>query len=175
MLFFTAPPVEINGPSSLSLSSESDSQKDNIDDKTKNNKKTTQKEPLQLGHSIRYLAARMKRDAVIAEKRKRDAEEAARREPEAKRLKMEQEKQFEQELQGALRKAAGKLEDQLAAGTKLAMMELANGEGLQKEMNKELSLLENRWRVQGEKERMAAERRADRELRTEHKRVEILG
>ncbi|MBE7181701.1 MAG: hypothetical protein INR71_10940, partial [Terriglobus roseus] len=143
VLFFTAPPVEVGGPSSMSLST---------GDERKADDRRAPREELKLGHSVRYLAARARRDALVAEKRKRDADDEAVRAPEAKRARLQSEADLRQKLAATMDKAVGVLEDQLAVATKVAMVDLAaDGTSSSKEVRRDLELLGARWRVAAER------------------------
>jgi chromatin structure-remodeling complex subunit RSC1/2 len=92
VLFFTAPPLNVDQPLS--------------------------KEGHAIGHSARYLAAKAKKDATKAAKRKADEGGAAEREEAAKKAKTDEEKKFEQAVSELGAKTLKALEDQLAAATK---------------------------------------------------------
>ena len=102
VLFFTAPPLNVDPPLS--------------------------KEGRTLGHSARYLAAKAKKDAMKAAKRKGESADVEEREAAAKQAKVEEEKRFEQVVSDLRTKALQALEDQLAASTKSDMNELFNGD-----------------------------------------------
>lgn len=92
VLFFTAPPLNVNHPLS--------------------------KEGRALGHSARYLAAKAKREAMKAAKRKGDEAGATEREQAAKKAKADDEANFKKAVSDLGAKAIKALEDQLAITTK---------------------------------------------------------
>lgn len=92
MLFFTAPPLNVEQPFTY--------------------------QGRTLGHSARYLAAKAQRDAAKASKRKADEAGAAEREENAKRTRIEEEKKLNTALSELNVKALRALEDQLAASTR---------------------------------------------------------
>lgn len=134
VLFFTAPPLNVDQPLS--------------------------KEGRGIGHSARYLAARAKKDAVKAAKRKAEEAEVTEREQTAKKAKTDEEKKFEQAVSEFGTKTLKALEDQLAAATKTELQASFNGKAkevlasildkltdaqksvMQKKMERELHILE---------------------------------
>jgi len=99
-----------------------------------------EKEGIALGHSARYLAAKAKRAALLAEKRKGDAAGAAQREQQAKRVKLEAERKYQETLANLTDKAINALADQLARATKKELGDLFGEDekerekGLQKQL-----------------------------------------
>lgn len=91
VLFFTAPPLDPPTPV---------------------------KEGAALGHSARYLAAKAKREALLAEKRKQDEAQLAERAEAAKRANVENEKRFVDSVKDLGVKALETLEAQLAEATR---------------------------------------------------------
>jgi chromatin structure-remodeling complex subunit RSC1/2 len=138
VLFFTAPPLNVDQPLS--------------------------KEGRAVGHSARYLAARAKKEAMKAAKRKAGEAGAAEREEAAKKAKLDDEAKFKQAVSQLGTKALKALEDQLAMATKAELEALFNGrtkEGLasvldqlteaqkvtaQKKLERELHVLEREGR-----------------------------
>ena len=102
VLFFTAPPLNVDPPLS--------------------------KEGRALGHSARYLAAKAKKDAMKAAKRKGESADVEEREEAAKQAKVDEEKRFEEVVSDLRKRALQALEDQLAAATKSDLKELFNNE-----------------------------------------------
>ncbi len=92
VLFFTAPPLNVDPPLS--------------------------KEGRALGHSARYLAAKAKKEAMRAAKRKGEEADIAEREHATKQAKLAEEKRFQQLVSDLREKTLHALEDQLAATTK---------------------------------------------------------
>ena len=76
------------------------------------------KEGAALGHSARYLAAKAKREALLAEKRKQGEAQLAERAEAAKRANVENEKQFVDSVKDLGVKALETLEAQLAEATR---------------------------------------------------------
>jgi chromatin structure-remodeling complex subunit RSC1/2 len=76
-----------------------------------------QKEGMALGHSARYLAAKAEREALRAAKRKAEEASAPQREAQAKKAKLEAEKQFQKDVAALKQKAFKVLEEQLARVT----------------------------------------------------------
>ncbi|KAF2177403.1 chromatin structure-remodeling complex protein rsc1 [Zopfia rhizophila CBS 207.26] len=101
VLFFTAPPL--NTPTIV------------------------KKEGAALGHSARYLAAKAKRDALIAAKRKAEEADAVEREGAAKKARAEAEEKFKKDVAELGVKAMNALENQLAASTKRDLQTLFEG------------------------------------------------
>jgi chromatin structure-remodeling complex subunit RSC1/2 len=134
VLFFTAPPLNVEQPLS--------------------------KEGRALGHSARYLAAKAKKDAMRAEKRKAEEADAAVRAEATKKARLDEEQKFKQAVSELGAKTLKALEDQLAAATKSELEASFNGktkEGLaqmldqltlsqklaaQKKLERELHVLE---------------------------------
>ncbi|KAH5253438.1 hypothetical protein HBI72_143050 [Parastagonospora nodorum] len=134
VLFFTAPPLNVDPPLT--------------------------KEGRALGHSVRYLAAKAKKDAMRAAKRKAGEAGAIEREQAAKKAKTDEEENFKRAASELGSKALKALEDQLAAATKAELEASFNGktkEGLahvldqlteaqkhavQRKMERELHVLE---------------------------------
>ncbi|PVI03277.1 hypothetical protein DM02DRAFT_521237 [Periconia macrospinosa] len=92
VLFFTAPPI--------------------------NSSRIVVKDGSALGHSAKFLAAKAKRDALIAAKRKAEEASAAEREEAAKKARLESEEKLKKEIEAVRVKAIHALEDQLALATK---------------------------------------------------------
>jgi chromatin structure-remodeling complex subunit RSC1/2 len=101
VLFFTAPPLNVDQPLS--------------------------KDGRTIGHSARYLAAKAKKDAMKAAKRKAEESGATEREEAAKRAKTDEEKKFEQAVSELGAKTLKALEDQLAVATKTELEASFNG------------------------------------------------
>lgn len=101
MLFFTAPPLNVDQPLT--------------------------KEGRALGHSARYLAAKARKEAAKAEKRKADEADVSGRDDSAKRTKVEEEDRFKQAVKDLNNKALKALEDQLAIATKSELEASFNG------------------------------------------------
>ena len=76
------------------------------------------KEGAALGHSARYLAAKAKREALLAEKRNQDEAQLAERAEAAKRANVENEKRFVDSVKDLGVKALETLEAQLAEATR---------------------------------------------------------
>jgi chromatin structure-remodeling complex subunit RSC1/2 len=87
VLFFTAPPVEV------------------------------EKKGSKLHHTARYLVAKAEREERIREKRKRDAEVAAVGVHEAKRARSKEARDFARDLENAKREALERLNQELTEGT----------------------------------------------------------
>lgn len=170
VLFFTSPPTDTGAVMPLNLN-EVVGKGLKSDDK-KNGEK--EREVLKLGHSVRYLGAKQKRDELVAAKRKREAEDEAAREGQRKKTKLAQAAEIQKRFDEVTARAIDALGEQLAVETKRAMLENAGGEKGIKEVRREVELLEARWRVEAEKERARTERQTMRDKR-EDKRVEILG
>ncbi|KAF2641506.1 Bromodomain-containing protein [Massarina eburnea CBS 473.64] len=92
VLFFTAPPV--------------------------NTSRIVPKEGQALGHSASFLAAKQRRDGLIAAKRKADEANAASREESAKKARVESERKLLKDIEELRIKAVHAMEDQLALATK---------------------------------------------------------
>jgi chromatin structure-remodeling complex subunit RSC1/2 len=95
VLFFTAPPLNVEQP--LTSSGRS------------------------LGHSARYLAAKARKDAMKATKRKAEEAGASDREEAAKKAKADEEQKFKQAVLELETRALKALENQLAAATKMEL------------------------------------------------------
>jgi chromatin structure-remodeling complex subunit RSC1/2 len=102
VLFFTAPPLNVEQPLS--------------------------KDGRSLGHSARYLAAKAKKEALKAEKRKADEANLESREEAAKKAKQDEEDAFKKAVSELGTKALRALEDQLALSTKTELQEVFNGQ-----------------------------------------------
>lgn len=92
VLFFTAPPI--------------------------NSSRIVVKDGSALGHSAKFLAAKAKRDALIAAKRKAEEASASEREEAAKKLRLESERKLQKSIDEVRTKAFHALENQLALATK---------------------------------------------------------
>lgn len=90
ILFFTAPPVDAAPPVKAGAA---------------------------LGHSARYLAAKAKREATLAEKRKRENDGSAHKDEERKRMKTEVEIAFQGDVAALTAKALEVFGDQLLQAT----------------------------------------------------------
>lgn len=101
MLFFTAPPLNVDPP--------------------------LIKGGRALGHSARYLAAKAKKDAMKAAKRKADEANVEEREAAAKKSKADEEAKLTKAVSDLSIKALKALEDQLATATKTELESNFNG------------------------------------------------
>jgi chromatin structure-remodeling complex subunit RSC1/2 len=145
VLFFTAPPLNVEQPLS--------------------------KDGRTLGHSARYLAAKAKKEAAKALKRKADEAGAPEREESVKRAKVEEEQKFKQAVQDLNTKALKALEDQLAAATKSELEASFNGkteEGVR-------MVLDGLTQQQELAERKRLERELHEIEREERKRMAVTG
>ncbi|OCK84394.1 hypothetical protein K432DRAFT_422613 [Lepidopterella palustris CBS 459.81] len=131
VLFFTAPPLDPVAPA---------------------------KEGAALGHSVRYLAAKAKREALIAQKRKQDATQLADRETEVKRRKKTEEERFVEQVGEFGAKALRALEGQLVQATRREFEVLYNG-GMEEGVRREVERLERVQRAERERARVSRERR----------------
>ncbi|KAF2470470.1 Bromodomain-containing protein [Lindgomyces ingoldianus] len=120
VLFFTAPPL--------------------------NTSHIVKKEGSALGHSAGYLAAKAKRDALIAAKRKAQEADAAEREETAKKARFEAEEKFKRDVAELGIKAMRALENQLAAATKRDF-ETLYGEDAPRALRKQLDQLTEVQRI----------------------------
>jgi len=144
-LFFTTPPLEVEHVK---------------DEKT-------------LGHSVRYLAAKQKREQLLA-KRKRDSEQTATEDAQrAKKIKSEAERKFQADVAHLKARALNVLEDRLAAAVIIDMAALSGDGDPGNGLEKGLQVLETKQRVAREAERERAESRKKREER-EFVRIEGL-
>jgi chromatin structure-remodeling complex subunit RSC1/2 len=145
VLFFTAPPLNVEEPLT--------------------------KDGRALGHSARYLAAKLKKDAMKAAKRKADESDIDERKEAAKKAKCNEEERFKTAVAELGTKALRALEDQLAMATKTDLEDLFNGqtkEGIAK-------VLEQLTEVQ----KVAMQRQLEREMhvkeREENRRIPVTG
>lgn len=159
VLFFTAPPVEVGKPHTLSM--------EDLGATHKHDGEITsaQRSVFKLGHSARYLAAKTKRDELISQKRKRDAEDAEAQAPQRRRTESEDEIQARQDLSTAIGRAVDTLEQQLAASTRAAAGNIANGSETRQQLWREVDLLEGRWAVAQQRDRLSVLKRDARAAR----------
>lgn len=136
ILFFTAPPLDALPP---------------------------YKEGAAVGHSVRYLAARARRQEALRGRRKREAEEQTANAEAIKKVKLEKASAFKRTVEDLTNTAEGLLEQQLARATEQqfqamylddwenAMRRHLTGlEGLQKEVQERNKTLEMHERVRKE-------------------------
>lgn len=145
VLFFTAPPLNIEQPLT--------------------------KDGRTLGHSARYLAAKVKKEAMKAAKRKAGEASIDETREAAKRAKAAEEEQFKKAVSDLNTKALKALEDQLAVATKSDLATLFNGqieEGIAKVLD-QLTLVQS----------VTMQRELERELhaleKEENRRVTVTG
>ncbi len=173
VLFFTSPPAETGGavPFSMNeLAPKSGKSEDKQSDEVK------KEEIMKLGHSVRYLAAKQKRDELIAAKRKREADEVAARAGEVKKLKLAEQGKMQDRLDEVTGRAIDILSEQIAVETRKTMTETAGADGnaAGKDVRREVELLEARWRVEAQKQRSKLEREVERDIK-QARRVELTG
>ena len=129
------------------------------------------KEGAALGHSVRYLAAKAKREALLTEKRQREqAEEPAREEARKKARKAEEEEQ-KLALRNTTAKALDKLQEQLAEGIRASYRQLSP-EHWERDMRMDLDELE---KAQAKARRSEQEFAEHERLRREQDFVSITG
>jgi chromatin structure-remodeling complex subunit RSC1/2 len=145
VLFFTAPPLNVEQPLT--------------------------KDGRTLGHSARYLAAKVKKDALRAAKRSTSDADLSSREEAAKKAKQEEEESFKNAVSKLGTKALRALEDQLAAATKTDLAGLFNGQ-TEQGVAKVLEQLSEVQRVALQKE---VERLRHEKEREERRRMAISG
>ena len=130
---------------------------------------------MKLGHSVRYLAAKQKRDELLASKRKRESDEGAARAEDVKKIRLEEETEAQDRLDRVTGRAIDMLSEQLAAETRRTMTETAVSDvDAGKDVRREVELLEARWRVEAQKERARLEHEVER-MNKKARRVEITG
>jgi chromatin structure-remodeling complex subunit RSC1/2 len=141
VLFFTAPPLNVEQPLS--------------------------KEGRAIGHSARYLAAKAKKEAMKAAKRKAEEADATEHAAAAKKAKMDEEQKFKETVSELGAKALKALEDQLAAATKFELEASFNGktkEGLSQMLDQLTLAQEMATHKKLERELHALQREEDRRM-----------
>ena len=129
------------------------------------------KEGAALGHSVRYLAAKAKREALLSEKRQREQAEKPAREEARKKARMAAEEQQKLVLRDSTAKALDALQEQLVEGTRAAYRQLSP-EHWRRDMRMDLDELE---KAQAETQRLEQEFEEHERLRREEDRVPITG
>jgi len=132
VLFFTAPPIDPAGPV---------------------------KEGAALGHSAKYLAAKAKREALLAAKRKAEEAERAEIEHVAKRRKQEAEEKFVDQVADLSVKALKALKGQLAEATRKDYQILFDGD-VQNGVERSVEKLVEMQDAQAQKNKAMADRKA---------------
>ena len=127
------------------------------------------KEGAALGHSVRYLAAKVKREALLTKKRRREEAEKPAQEETRKKARKAAEEQQKEVLRNTTVKALDKLQEQLVEGTRAEFRQLS-GENWKMDMETQLDELE---KVQAEAQRLGREHEEHERLRKERDRVSI--
>ena len=127
------------------------------------------KEGAALGHSVRYLAAKAKREALLTEKRRREQAEKPAQEEARKKARRAAEEQQKHVLRNTTVKALDKLQEQLAEGTRVSFRQLS-GDNWKMDMDVQLNELE---KVQTEAERLGREHEEHERSRREEDRISI--